>query len=104
MIDLPAGLSYSVNPATKQLTISGTPTATGTAKIFAVGIEGEACVSDTLTFTVSFHPEITLTCPPTANVLACNGSHAGAVTLAAFVTQGGTTNATEISFWMEHLP
>ena len=98
VIDLPAGLSYSVNPATKQLTISGTPTTTGTAKIFAVGLPGEACISDTLTFTVSFHPTITLTCPPTANVVACNGSHAGAVTLAAFVTQGGATNATGISF------
>lgn len=98
-INLPAGLTAILDNTTKTLTISGTPTIGGTAKVFAVGTPGDACISDTIMVTTNINPEVTITCPPTSTLTGCNGVHAtGATTIGAFTTLGGTTNASSISY------
>ena len=68
----------------------------GTVNYIFTPTTGQCAINYSMPITVT---QATINCPPTFNVAACNGAiPAGATTPANFVTLGGTTNGTSISY------
>jgi len=80
---LPSGLSSSVNTTAKTVTISGTPTASGTYTITTSG-HASPCSAATITGTVTVNPL------PTQVTVSGGGTQCGSTTLTASGGSGGT--------------
>ncbi|NRT17148.1 hypothetical protein HNP99_003527, partial [Flavobacterium sp. 28A] len=90
--NLPAGLTSSVNKTAKTITISGTPTASGTYTITTSG-HTTPCTAATISGTVTVNPASTValtSATATQNQTVCSGT---AITSTVFKFDGSATNA-----------